>query len=86
LPNVVPTEFRLLETLTASGIQVPPAVFIDTSLKTLPDPFMVVGWVEGQTVFQPEDSFVFVKHLARILLGVNNLAQRGDTIPSYAIM
>ena len=73
LPNVVSTEFRLLETLTASGIQVPLAVFLDTSLKTLPDPFMVVGWVEGQTIFQPEDSFVFVKHLARILSKIHQI-------------
>lgn len=73
IPNVVQTEFRLLKELTASGIRVPMAVFLDTSLQILSDPFMVVGWVEGQTVFQPEDPFIFVKRLAGILSEIHQI-------------
>ncbi len=48
-PQVAADEFRLLQALQAAGIPSPAPFYLDQSCEMLPNPYLVVEYIEGET-------------------------------------
>ncbi len=54
-PQIAADEFRLLRLVHAGGIAAPEPYLLDQSGEIFPTPYIVVGYVEGETEFAPTD-------------------------------
>jgi aminoglycoside phosphotransferase (APT) family kinase protein len=81
-------EFALLQTVQAAGVPVPTPLFYDQTGRIFPKPFIVIEFVEGQTILEPaaadrEDFFgqlaAGLAGIHRVKLGAQDLAFLPDT-------
>jgi aminoglycoside phosphotransferase (APT) family kinase protein len=69
-PQIAADEFKLLQCLHALGIPAPLPYQLDQSGEIFPVPYLVIEYIEGETVFTPSSLhdflFQFATHLSRI--------------------
>jgi len=73
LPHVTGNEFKLLELLDSIGISVPKPILLDESKNILPNPFMVIGWVNGTTDIHERDLKERLKKMASVLIDIHSV-------------
>lgn len=84
-PHVAVDEFKLLSILKAGGMAVPTPYFADDSGTILPSPYIVIAFVEGETVFAPSDINRFVRQAAAQLSKLHSTNWQGiDFLPAQA--
>jgi aminoglycoside phosphotransferase (APT) family kinase protein len=54
-PHVARDEFKLLQIAQDRGLAAPRPRYLDESCELLPTPYLVVDYVEGETIFAPAD-------------------------------
>jgi aminoglycoside phosphotransferase (APT) family kinase protein len=79
-PQVASDEFRLLQHLHAAGMPVPAPVVVDQSGEVISSPYLVLEYVEGATVFAPENLPDFIRRCAATLADIHRAAV---VIPSF---
>jgi aminoglycoside phosphotransferase (APT) family kinase protein len=70
-PHVATHEHKLLSVLYAKGLPVPYSYYTDESCQILPSPYLVVEFLEGQTVEEPPDMPGFVRQMAGALARIH---------------
>jgi aminoglycoside phosphotransferase (APT) family kinase protein len=70
-PQVAADEHRLLRHLYAAGLPVPKPVLLDDSCSLADRPYLVVGYIEGEPVFDPADGPGYVRQMAKALHAVH---------------
>lgn len=63
-PEVATLEFRLLKILHAAGVSVPAPYYLDRSCEISSTPYLVIEFVEGETVFAPVDVSDYLRQFA----------------------
>lgn len=82
-------EFALLQRVQAAGVPVPTPLFYDQSGRIFPKPFIVIEFVEGQTILEPSDTNRegFFGQLAASLAGIHRVkvvARELEFLPDMA--
>ncbi|WP_026872788.1 phosphotransferase family protein [Inquilinus limosus] len=72
-PDVATHEFRLLQALQAAGVPAPAPLHLDTSGTILPTPFLLQGFVEGDTEDVPADPDDHMRRLAEALAAIHRV-------------
>ena len=66
-PHVAADEFHLLEALRSAGMAVPEPVLFDESGNIFPTPYIVLSFVEGETITAPADLEGYMQQMAGFL-------------------
>jgi aminoglycoside phosphotransferase (APT) family kinase protein len=77
-PHVAGEELELLRRLRAGGLPVPAPCYADESGEVLATPYLVVGFIEGETVDAPSDVAAFVRQLAAVLARIHAVEPDAD--------
>lgn len=72
-PNIASHEFELLRLLKARDLPAPEPFYADESCKILPGPYLVVQFIDGQTVDEPADVKDFVRQMAEALVKIHQI-------------
>lgn len=72
-PNVAADEFKLLQLLHAEGLATPRPYLIDQSGEIFSTPYIVIEYVEGETVFAPANMADLLSQLAVHLSRIHSL-------------
>ncbi len=86
-PHIATDEFKLLNILHTGGIKVPLPYFADESCEILPSPYIVIVFIEGETVFAPSDISSYVTQAADQLSRLHRTYWAGInflTTPDYS--
>ena len=76
-------EFTLLQTVQAAGVPVPSPLFYDQSGRIFPKPFIVIEFVEGETILEPADigREDFFGQFAASLTGIHRIKLETQDLP-----
>ena len=72
-PNIATDEFRLLQILHAEGVAAPAPLHLDASGQILPQPFLVIEYLEGEIDFAPADLDGALRQLAAHLARIHRI-------------
>ncbi|HEY4553761.1 MAG TPA: phosphotransferase, partial [Bacillaceae bacterium] len=70
-PHIAADEFKLLQMLKILGLPVPSPYFFDETCKILSSPYIVIGFVEGETELNPDNVTDYIAQLASNLAKVH---------------
>lgn len=65
-------EYQLLRALFDVGLTVPQALHVDTSVELLPDPFLLMTFVEGSTTVPVGQELEYIDVMAATLIGIHD--------------
>lgn len=65
--NVASDEYKVLEILEKTNIPAPQPLLLDESKEIIPQPYLVISFVQGETVLDPNNKEKFISSLAEIL-------------------
>jgi aminoglycoside phosphotransferase (APT) family kinase protein len=72
-PRISADEFKLLRRLQAAGLPVPTPYYADESGDIFPTPYLVVEYIEGTTVFAPDNLPDFICQSAATLARIHQV-------------
>ncbi len=72
-PHIAEDEFRLLQLLHSVGLVVPEPYYLDQSGEIFPTPYVVIEYIEGETIFGPHDIADFIPQLAAQLYRIHEV-------------
>lgn len=72
-PHIAADEFRLLQRLHSAGLAVPQPYFFDQSNELFSSPYVVLEYIDGETVFAPSDLDNYLFQLAAQLAKIHGL-------------
>lgn len=72
-PAVTSLEYALLEALSPTSIPAPKPLLLDLSGELLPDPYMVLEFIEGTTEVTPDDLDAALAQMAGVLADLHRL-------------
>ncbi|GLV60784.1 acyl-CoA dehydrogenase [Dictyobacter sp. S3.2.2.5] len=72
-PHIAADEFRLLRALHAAGLAVPEPYYLDQSDEIFASPYVVIEYVEGETIFAPAQAPALVPQMATHLASIHAL-------------
>ncbi|WP_225771151.1 phosphotransferase family protein [Inquilinus sp. Marseille-Q2685] len=72
-PDIAAHEFRLLQVLQAAGVPAPRPLHLDTSGTILPTPFLLQGFVDGDTEDVPADLDDHMRQIAEALAAIHRV-------------
>ena len=78
-PNIATHEFQLLSLLKTRHLPIPAPFYADETCKILPSPFLVIEFIEGQTIDEPADPLDFVRQMADALTKVHQIKPTAET-------
>lgn len=71
--NIAEDEFKLLEILHKAGLAVPKPYLVDKSCEIFSTPYLVIEYIDGNTVDNPTDLSRFIHQLAEHLVKIHNI-------------
>jgi aminoglycoside phosphotransferase (APT) family kinase protein len=74
-PEVASHEFKLLQVLHGLGLPVAQPIYLDATGEIMPIPYLVVAYIEGTTVFSPQDLPDFLRQSAQLLVTIHQSTQ-----------
>jgi aminoglycoside phosphotransferase (APT) family kinase protein len=77
-PHSALHEDSLLKTLRTNGLPVPVPLHVDESCLILPTPYIIISFIEAETVGEPLDVTDFVRQMARILAKIHTVTLSSD--------
>jgi aminoglycoside phosphotransferase (APT) family kinase protein len=72
-PDIAADEFRLHEIIQSAGISVPKPLYLDTSCELFEIPYLVIAFVDGETVLEPDDRLKGARLLAEQLAAIHQV-------------
>lgn len=72
-PHIAADEFRLLGALHAAGLAVPAPLYLDESNELFPTPYLVIEYIEGETLAAEHYPPDFAIQLARLLANMHGV-------------
>lgn len=73
-PDIAAHEFRLLQVLQSAGVAAPAPLHLDTSGTILPTPWLLQGFVDGDTEDVPADLDGHMRQLAEALAAIHRVS------------
>ncbi len=80
-PHIAADEFRLLQILHTAGLATPAPLYLDQSNEVLPTPYLVIEYVEGETVTAPANLDDFATQLATHLVSIHAIDRTEYDVP-----
>jgi aminoglycoside phosphotransferase (APT) family kinase protein len=77
-PKVASHELGLLKVLRSHNLPVPEPLYADESNEVLSSPYMVIAFIDGETVYEPMDATDFVKQMADVLVRIHAINVNED--------
>ena len=77
-PNIAHYEFEILKHMCQAGLCVPHPYHLDDTGKIFKRPYVVLGLLDGEAVFNPEDKLDFGRKLAYMLLSIHEIEGSAD--------
>lgn len=77
-PHSALHEDSLLRVLRSHALPVPEPLYADESCTILPTPYVIVSFIDGETVDEPADVTDFVRQMARALARVHTIPVNAD--------
>jgi aminoglycoside phosphotransferase (APT) family kinase protein len=75
-------EYQLLQALHDAGVLVPKPIHVDASGSLLPDPFLLMAFVEGSTAIPVGQELHYIDAMAAVLAGIHSAPVHGlPTLP-----
>ncbi len=72
-PRAAAREYRLLQIVRACGIPVPAPLLLDESREILPGPCLLIEFSEGEPVFAPVHSGLYLEQAAEVLARIHQV-------------
>ncbi len=72
-PHIAADEFKLLQLLHSVGLAVPEPYYLDQSGEIFPTPYVVIEYIEGETIFGPHYIADFILQLAMQLYRIHEV-------------
>ena len=72
-PYIAADEFKLLQLLRSVGLDVPEPYYLDQSGEIFPTPYVVIEYIEVETIFGPNDVVDFIPQLAMQLYRIHEV-------------
>jgi aminoglycoside phosphotransferase (APT) family kinase protein len=72
-PHIARDEFRLLQIAQSHGLAAPKAYYVDESCDLFALPFLVIGYVDGDTDFAPADLTGYLVQIAQELAKIHRV-------------
>lgn len=66
MPDVIEREAAVLNILEVSDVPSPKLLYVDASLQTFSEPFLIMEWYDGEVVMQPENLDLFLEKYASL--------------------
>ncbi|MCA0454229.1 MAG: phosphotransferase [Chloroflexi bacterium] len=76
-PHVARDEYQLLHVLYTGGMSVPRPLFADESGAILPSPYVVIAFIEGETLFAADDLSSYIAQAAAQLAKLHSTHWQG---------
>ncbi|MGH2560005.1 MAG: phosphotransferase family protein [Thermomicrobiales bacterium] len=76
--HIARDEYRLLQVAQAHGLAAPKPYDFDDSCELFPTPFLVIGYVDGETEFAPPDLAGYVAQAAKQLAKIHGVRDSPD--------
>jgi aminoglycoside phosphotransferase (APT) family kinase protein len=71
--SIATHEYQLLESLYSRGLPVPKPYLTDESRNILPSPYLVAGFIDGQTIDEPANAIPYVQQMAEVLAKIHEV-------------
>lgn len=78
-PDIAHFEFKVLQYMRDAGLPVPYPHHLDSTGNIFKRPYAVLGLLDGDTIYAPEDRFDFAQKLAEMLCVIHST--KGDQLP-----
>jgi aminoglycoside phosphotransferase (APT) family kinase protein len=72
-PHIARDEFKLLQIAQSHGLAAPKAFYVDESCDLFPSPYLVIGYVDGDTDFAPADLTEYLAQIAQELAKIHRV-------------
>jgi len=72
-PQIAADEFKLLQLVHSEGLAVSRPYYLDQSGEIFPTPYIVIEYIEGETIFGPHDIADFIPRLATQLSRIHEV-------------
>lgn len=80
-PHVARHEYELLKLLYRQGMRVAKPVLVDESGELFPEPYIIVEFVNGETLFDPTDPIYCAQLLADQLVDIHQIMCSQGSVP-----
>lgn len=70
-PNIAHFEFEILKYMSEEGLPVPHPFHLDNTGKIFKRPFAVLGFIDGDTIYAPENKITYAKKIAEMLIVIH---------------
>jgi aminoglycoside phosphotransferase (APT) family kinase protein len=87
-PNIAADEFKLLKAIQTEGLASPAPVYLDTSGKIFPTPYLIIEYTEGEKEFAPSNLADYLQQFTTHLVKIHsvNCSNAGlDFLPKLVI-
>ncbi|MCW5823420.1 MAG: phosphotransferase [Cyanobacteria bacterium TGS_CYA1] len=80
-PNIAHFEFEVLKFMRQAGLPVPHPYHLDITGKIFRRPFAVLGLLEGDTIYAPDDKLTYGQKMAEMLMVIHSTTGQSDLLP-----
>ncbi|MDX2105710.1 MAG: phosphotransferase [Candidatus Melainabacteria bacterium] len=80
-PNIAHFEFEVLKFMREAGLPVPHPYHLDNTGIIFKRPYVVLGLLDGDTIYAPEDKLTYGRKMAEMLLVIHATAGDRDLLP-----
>jgi aminoglycoside phosphotransferase (APT) family kinase protein len=77
-PHIAHDEFKLLQIALSHGLAAPQPYYVDESCDLFPLPYLVIGFVDGDTEFAPADLTGYLAQIAQELANIHRVQDSPD--------
>ncbi|MFW5691836.1 MAG: phosphotransferase family protein [Chloroflexota bacterium] len=75
-PHAAEAEYRLLQQLYSLGMPVPQPYFFDSGGTVSREPYLVLEFIDGEPIYQPEDVHTFIRQAAAHLAQIHRVSRQ----------
>ncbi|AHV98156.1 phosphotransferase family protein [Paenibacillus sabinae] len=80
-PGIAAAEFKLLQVLRSERLPVPEPYYLDESCSIFPQPYLVIGYVEGETDLEPANIETYLLQMAENLAAIHQVDCPSQRLP-----
>ncbi|WP_235949654.1 phosphotransferase family protein [Paenibacillus apii] len=80
-PGIAAAEFKLLQMLRSEGLSVPEPYDLDESCGIFPQPYLVIGYVEGEIDLNPANLEIYLFQMAANLAAIHHVDCPSQCLP-----
>lgn len=80
-PNIAHFEFEVLKYMSKLGLAVPYPYHLDNTGKIFKRPYVVLSFIDGDTIYAPDDRLTYARKIAEMLIVIHATQGNIDLLP-----